>query len=245
MKLEDVCISGREIFSKSRRLCSFAAFALYLTGLISLILCLSSCTPGFVHLGGKLKKSGVATADRCALWEQYFCRLQGRVVVEGSERAFTLVIWSAPERIRVDVVSGWGGTVAVGIFDEKRDNLVWLPSRKEVYLSKDGSQLTKYLLGVEFPPQKIRELISGCGPDMGERRSGYEIRRLIIGEQKKVIVEYDPPFRFSDSGTYPQHILISTEEGSVRLDVETVELRSVETEVYKLSFPGDVKVFRL
>lgn len=224
-----------------RRLKLIIARTVFILGVVCFALNLASCTVGVMPQG----RGMIALPDRCALWEQYYCRLRGHVSAQGSERDFMMTVWVSPDKVRVDVVSGWGSTIAVGIFGKGGDNRVWFPSKREVYVSEDGRSLVKHLLGVEFSPLKIDELISGCGPDIGSATKGEGLQKVVLEADRRVAAEYDPPFKLSDPKAHPRHILIKAEEGTVSLTVEAVEWRNVGDEVYRLPLSEGVKILYL
>lgn len=218
-------------------------------GILAVAFLLISCSSTWkAHDGKDIKQQYLGIVDRCDYWNSYVSRVKAHLLANDESRTFDIVTWVTERRIRIDVVSRWGGTVAVGMFDEGGNNQVWFPSRNEVYVAEDGGYLVHSLIGLYIPPQKIREVFSGCINGNIVNKGGSDlVDEVMLGDEYNTKVTYDPPLDVTVVREHPKNIFIQTNNGVIlRLSVKSMERDvNISNTIFTPSIPKDASIIRL
>ncbi len=191
---------------------------------------------------------------RCLKWENFEARLKLKVANEGKVSRFLLHVWKYGKKTKIDVVSLWGQTIAVGIIGEGR-SFIWFVGDRRLYISDSPERLSKLLVGISMNPDELMGCVTGCFPvfrkDFGvvssvEAEGHMDISEIHFGRLQKILVKYDHPFKLSKLDEVPSKVFVTAGKSSIIVTIPLIKpLTSPPPKVFDVNPPSYVEKYYL
>ena len=212
---------------------------------------------------------------RADSWANYQANL--KIAAESPKGKFhfrAVVLASLPNRVRMEIFSQWGQTVALYIQNDGRVDL-WVPSEKTVYRSEQTETLVRRLLGIPVPPDALAYALAAAVPpaqlrglslysegpvwkgtsssQTGNHTATWEFRAsppalnavTVSDAGKSYSMKYDPAVELSPEA-FPRKIAIHYSEGEMTVLVEQIAAtQELPPSLFKPAFPASAKLVEI
>ncbi len=228
---------------------------LFVTGVLCIIIFCSSCASQV-----RLSEEAVSSNDisktikaRCHKWENFEARLKLKVTRRAGVSNFILHVWKYGKKIKIDVISLWGQTLAVGVIGEER-SFIWLVKNKKLYVSDNLKKLSKLLVGISINPDELMGCVTGCfsAPKKyfkfaSVNSGGYmDISEVYFGKSPEIKVRYNPAFSLSELDKVPLKVYVAINKSTIVIKPQFIKpLVSVPVGVFNINPPEYVEKYYL
>jgi len=205
-------------------------------------------TDDFLHRAGDLIEK------RCAYWQKFEAQFSLKFNVPYDPNRYLLLYYQDQNRLRIDLISLWGNTIAVLVIKPQEATL-WLPSRKTVYTTSNADNLLSRLTGIEGHVTDILPMITGCiSSHMGQsikvlstKTQGLDLISLRVKQNGRIWeIDYSPPLSLAVVENLPKTIRIHTSDSDISLELKKATKQDVVSgNKFEISYPHGTSVIEL
>ena len=193
--------------------------------------------------------------SRCSMWSAFEAKFKVKSVVKHKTFRYTLHVWKKKDKLKLDVFSLWGQTLAEAIFNRNLKSVVWLVTNKEAYISNDVEQLVQFLTGITIQPFSLLNYVSGCfKEDLKQELASnsfnwcgnFLLCGIALSKPAKMELIYDPYFNLAELKELPSKITLITPDGVMNLSLLSASKNAdIPDDIFNLNIPSDVLRHRL
>jgi len=201
-----------------------------------------------------LYRAGDLIEKRCAYWQKFEAQFSLKFNVPYDPNRYLLSYYQDHNRLRIDLISLWGNTIAVLVI-KPQETTLWLPTKKTVYITSDADNLLSRLAGIEGHVTDILPMVTGCiSSQMGRsvkvlstKSQGLDLVSFKVKQNDRIWeIDYSPPLSMAVVENLPKTIRIHTADSDINLELQKATKQDVmSSSKFEISYPHGTSVIEL
>jgi outer membrane biogenesis lipoprotein LolB len=201
-----------------------------------------------------LYRAGDLIEKRCAYWQRFEAQFSLKFNAPYDSNRYLLSYYQDHDRLRIDLISLWGNTIAVLVIKPQMV-ILWLPARKTVYITSNANNLLSRLAGIEGHVTDILPMVTGCiSSQMGQsvkilstKSEGLDLVSLKLKQNDRIWeIDYSPPLSLAVVENLPKTIRIHSSDSDINLELQKATKQDVmSSSKFEISYPHGTSVIEL